>query len=45
VPRLAAGIPQGPKYRLILESVRDAQLVGRVTSKPQALALARELAE
>jgi len=42
---LAAGIPQGPRYRLILEAVRDAQLEGKVSTKEAALALARKLAE
>lgn len=40
-----AGIPPGPKYKLILESVRDAQLEGRVADRAAALALARQLAE
>ncbi|MEX2026003.1 MAG: CCA tRNA nucleotidyltransferase, partial [Pirellulaceae bacterium] len=40
-----AGIPPGPKYKVILESVRDAQLEGKVTSYEAALALARQLAE
>ncbi|HUE70643.1 MAG TPA: CCA tRNA nucleotidyltransferase [Pirellulaceae bacterium] len=40
-----AGIPPGPKYKVILESVRDAQLEGKITSCEAALALARQLAE
>jgi tRNA nucleotidyltransferase/poly(A) polymerase len=40
-----AGIPPGPKYKVILESVRDAQLEGKVASFDTALALARQMAE
>lgn len=39
------GIPPGPKYRTILEAVRDAQLEGKVAGKNDAQALARQLAE
>ena len=42
---IAAGIPQGPKYKLILEAVRDAQLEGKVATQEAALDLAREMAE
>ncbi len=38
-----AGIPPGPKYKAVLEAVRDAQLEGRVTSTEAALALAQRL--
>jgi hypothetical protein len=41
---IAAGIPQGPQYRVILEAVRDAQLEGHVASHEAALDLARQLA-
>lgn len=37
------GIPPGPRYRPILESVRDAQLEGKVATQEEALALARRL--
>ena len=40
---LATGAPPGPRYAQILESVRDAQLEGRITSRDQALQLARTL--
>ena len=39
-----AGIPPGPKYKTILEAVRDAQLEGKVASQAEALALAQQLA-
>ncbi len=40
-----AGIPPGPKYKTILDSVRDAQLEGKVASYGSAMALAQQLAE
>jgi poly(A) polymerase len=40
---LAAGFAQGPKFKKILDAVYDAQLEGRVTSKPEAMALATSL--
>ena len=40
---MAAGLPPGPAFRRILDSVRDAQLVGEITNKPQALAKAKQL--
>ncbi len=36
------GISPGPAYRTILEAVRDAQLEGRITSREEALALAKK---
>ena len=39
-----AGIPPGPKYKVILEAVRDAQLEGKVVSPLEALSLAQRLA-
>jgi poly(A) polymerase len=39
----AAGIPPGPAYKALLETVRDAQLEGRIADKAQALELARQL--
>jgi poly(A) polymerase len=35
------GIPPGPVYRSILDAVRDAQLENRITTRDEALALAR----
>lgn len=42
---VAAGFTPGPMFKRILEAVYDAQLAGEVTTQPQALALARQLAE
>ncbi len=39
----AAGLKPGPKYKLLLDSVRDAQLEGKIANSDQALELAREL--
>ena len=41
---IGLGFTPGPAFREILDEVYDAQLEGRVPSKPQALALARQLA-
>jgi len=41
---LAIGIEAGPVFARVLERVYDAQLDGRVSSKPMALELAAELA-
>ena len=41
---IGMGFTPGPAFREILDEVYDAQLEGRVPSKPQALALARQLA-
>lgn len=38
-----AGLPPGPVYKRIIEAVRDAQLEKRVSTKQQALELARNL--
>jgi tRNA nucleotidyltransferase/poly(A) polymerase len=38
-----AGLQPGPKFRLLLESIRDAQLLGEITTKDEALHLARRL--
>jgi len=35
-----AGIPPGPEYRTLLEKTRDAQLVGDIQSRDEALAFA-----
>jgi poly(A) polymerase len=40
---LAHGVPQGKIYQQLLEAVRDAQLEGRIESKPEALALVDKL--
>ena len=32
------GVPAGPKYRTILQSLRDAQLDGRICSRDEAIA-------
>lgn len=40
-----AGIPQGPIYREILDTIRDAQLEGHILDKPAALRLAAALAK
>lgn len=39
------GIRPGPKYKTILDRVRDAQLDGEIQNKDDALALARRIAE
>ena len=41
---IAAGIPRGAVYRCILSDIRDAQLEGRLSDKPAALARARQIA-
>ncbi len=38
---LALGLPAGPGYRQILRAVEDAQLDGRITTREQALELAK----
>jgi tRNA nucleotidyltransferase/poly(A) polymerase len=40
---VAVGIAPGPIFRTILETVRDAQLEGHLTSRDAALQLAREM--
>ena len=42
---IAMGYAPGPLFRLVLEAVRDAQLEGEVTTREEALALARRTAE
>jgi len=37
------GMPPGPAFKRVLEDVFDAQLEGKVTSKPEGLELARRL--
>jgi tRNA nucleotidyltransferase/poly(A) polymerase len=37
------GIPPGPAYRELLDAVRDAQLEKRITTRDEALALAKQL--
>jgi tRNA nucleotidyltransferase/poly(A) polymerase len=39
---ISAGAPAGPVFAAILESVRDAQLEGRVRTREQALAMVRQ---
>jgi len=39
-----AGIPPGSIYRQLLHSIRDAQLLGQISSADEALALAQRLA-
>ncbi len=41
---LAMGVAQGPRYKQILDAVREAQLDGTLTTHADALALARRLA-
>jgi poly(A) polymerase len=41
----ALGIPPGPVYGRILATIRDEQLEGRITTKDEALARARDLVE
>ncbi|MSU78623.1 MAG: CCA tRNA nucleotidyltransferase [Gemmataceae bacterium] len=41
---LAMGITQGPRYKQILDAVREAQLDGTMTTPAEALALARRMA-
>ena len=38
-----AGWKPGPHFRTVLEAVRDAQLIGEITSQDEALAFARRL--
>ncbi len=40
---IAAGLQPGPKFGQILSAIEDAQLEGRMSTKPEALELAREL--
>ncbi|NLF07200.1 MAG: CCA tRNA nucleotidyltransferase [Pirellulaceae bacterium] len=42
---LAAGIPAGPCYKIILQRVRDAQLDGQLADRAEALAMARVIVE
>ena len=39
---LALGIQPGPRYKILLQQIRDAQLDGEVCTKDEALALAAE---
>ena len=41
---LTAGIPAGPRYKTILQAVRDAQLDRRIGNREDALAMMRALA-
>lgn len=41
---IAAGLSAGPRFREVLEAIRDAQLERRIATADEALALARELA-
>lgn len=38
-----AGLKPGPKFRTLLDSIRDAQLLGEITTKEEGLRLARQL--
>ncbi len=40
-----AGIPPGPAYQQLLSEVRDAQLEGTITARPEAVQLAQKLWE
>jgi tRNA nucleotidyltransferase/poly(A) polymerase len=40
---VSAGLPPGPAFRRVLESVYDAQLEGRIRGRQEALELARRL--
>lgn len=40
---LAMGVPEGPRIGHILEAIREAQAAGEVTTREEALALARKL--
>ena len=39
------GLPPGPRYRLILDELLNARLNGRVESREDELALARQLVD
>lgn len=39
---LASGIPSGPRYKILLERIRDAQLDGIVHTKAEALAMVQK---
>ncbi|MEX0641071.1 MAG: CCA tRNA nucleotidyltransferase [Pirellulales bacterium] len=41
---LARGVPEGKIYRVVLDKVRDAQLLGQVSTRDDALALVDRLA-
>ncbi len=41
---IEAGLRPGPQFRIVLDQVRDAQLLGQIASKQQALELAAKLA-
>jgi tRNA nucleotidyltransferase/poly(A) polymerase len=38
----AAGIPPGPQYRVLLDGARDAQLLGQIATREQALEFVRQ---
>ena len=40
---IAAGLSAGPKFRQILDAVYDAQLEGRISTREQALNLAKSI--
>jgi poly(A) polymerase len=40
---LAMGVPEGPRIGRLLEAIREAQAAGEVTTREEALALARRL--
>lgn len=42
---IAAGFQPGPVFKAILDRVYDAQLIGRIDAREQALALARQVAD
>ena len=39
---LALGIPAGPRYKILLQQLRDAQLDGEIRTKDEAVAMAKE---
>jgi hypothetical protein len=40
---VARGVPEGKIYRVVLDKVRDAQLLGEVSTREAALALVEKL--
>lgn len=39
---IALGLPQGPRYKEILQAIEDAQLDGRIRSREEAIEMARK---
>ena len=42
---IALGLPPGRAFKIVLDAVRDAQLLGELSDKPQALDMAKRLWE